>query len=80
MRARQFRLHVEGQALFRAADEIVQLAAHVPQERFGLLEGLVFLAGEDVVVDEVGRIVDVIEIFADPVERLQVAQARPCLP
>ena len=74
-RARQFGLHVEGQALLGAADEVVQLHAHVPQEGFGLLEDLVFVAGEDVVVHQIGGVVDVIEIFADPVERLQIAQA-----
>jgi hypothetical protein len=50
-------------------------AAHVPQERFGLLENLVFVAREHVVLDEIGGVFDVIEIFADPVERLQIAQS-----
>ncbi len=53
----------------------MQMHAHVPQKGFGLLEGLVFVAGEDVVLDQVGGVVDMIEIFADPIERLQVAQA-----
>ncbi len=70
----EFGLRVERQALFGATGEIMQVHAHVPQEGFRLLEGLVFVLGEDVVLDEVRRVVDTIEIFADPVERLQVPQ------
>ena len=53
----------------------MQVHPHVPLEGFRLLEGLVFLAGEDAMFHQVGGIVDVIEILADPVEGLQVAQA-----
>src|ERR1700722_17561954 len=73
--ARHFGLNVEGKTFFRAADDIVKMAADVPQKRFSLLENLVFLAREYVSIDEIRRIVDVIEILADPVERLQIAQA-----
>ena len=58
----------------------MQMHPHIPQKGFRLLEGAVFLAGEDAMLDQVGGVIDVIEIFADPVEGLQVAQARPCLP
>ncbi len=71
----EFRLHVERQAFLRAADDIMELTAHVPQERLRLLEGLVFVAAEHVVVDKIGGVVDVVKIFSDPIERLQVAQA-----
>ena len=71
---RDFELHVEGEPLFRTARDIVQLAAHVPQECFGLLEGFVFLARKNIVLDEIGCVFDVVEIFADPIERLQIAE------
>ncbi len=71
---RQIRLHIEAQPFLGAADGVMQMAAHIPEEGFGLLERLVFVMGEDVVLDEIGRILDVIDIFADPVERLQIAQ------
>ena len=71
----QRRLHVEAQPLFGAAHQVMQMHAHVPQKGFGLLEGAVLVLGEDAMLDQVGGVVDVIEILADPVERLQVAQA-----
>ena len=72
---RQCRLHVELQAFLGAPQQVMQAHAHVPQERFGLLEGLVFLAGEDAMLDQAGGVLDMIKILADPVEGLQVAQA-----
>ncbi len=52
----------------------MQMHAHVPQKGFRLLEDAIFLAGEDAMLDQVGGVVDMIEIFADPIERLQIAQ------
>ena len=71
----EFGLHVERKALLGTPDEIVQPYAHVPEKGFRFLERLVFFRREDVVLDESRRIVDVVEVFSDPVERLQVAQA-----
>ena len=73
-RRRQRRLHVEGQPLLGAAHQVMQMHAHIPQKGFGLLEGLVFVLGEDTMLDQVGGVLDMIEIFADPIERLQIAQ------
>src|SRR5690554_335685 len=42
-----FGLNVEADALFRAAREEVQLAAHRPEKILRLAEGLIFLARED---------------------------------
>ena len=53
----------------------MQMHAHIPQKGFRLLEGPVFVAGEDAMLDQIGGVIDMIEIFADPVEGLQVAQA-----
>ena len=43
-RRRQPRLHVEGQPLFRPAQQIMQMHPHIPQKGFRLLEGRVFVA------------------------------------
>src|SRR5258705_2303627 len=71
----QFRLHVEGQPFLGTAGQIMQMAAHGPENGLGLLEGLVLLLGEDAVMDEIVDVLDVIEVLADPVEGLQIAQA-----
>ncbi len=71
----EFGLNVERKSLFRPSDEIVQAYPHVPEKGFRFLERLVFFLREDVVFDESRRVVDVVEVFSDPVERLQVAQA-----
>src|SRR5690242_21135493 len=52
----------------------MQMAAHRPQPGFRLLERLVFVFGEHAVRDEIARITDAIEIFADPVESLKIPQ------
>ena len=70
----ELRLHIEGKPFFGPAGEIVQMTAHRPQEGFRLLEGLEFVFGEDAVMDEIARIFHAIKIFADPIERLQIAQ------
>ena len=51
------------------------MAAHRPEKGLALLEAGEFLRREDAGLDEVLAAVDAIEIFGDPVERLQVAQA-----
>ena len=77
---RQPRLHVKRQPFFRAAQQVMQPHPHIPQKGLGLLEGAVFLAGEDAMIHQVGGVIHVIEIFADPIERLQVAQAALAFP
>src|SRR6185312_3530829 len=69
------RLHVERQAFFRPAQQVMKMSAHVPQKGFCLLESLIFITCEDAMLYQVGGILDMIKILTDPVERLQVAQA-----
>ena len=71
----QLRLDVEGQAFLRTAGQIVQRAAHRPQEILGLAEGVEFLAGQQPFVDQRPGILDPVQIARDPYQRLQVAQA-----
>ena len=70
-----FALDVEGQALFGLAGQEMHVAAHRPEEIVGLLEELVFLAREHAELDQVGRILDPVEILGDPEQRVEVAQA-----
>ena len=72
---RNFGLHVEGQLVHRAARDVMQVAAHRPQEGLGAFEGIELVAGEQVLGDEPLRSFDAVEVFADPVQRLQIAQA-----
>ena len=53
----------------------MQVAAHRPEEALGALEALELGGGEQPGPDEVGGPLDAVDIFADPVERVEVAQA-----
>src|SRR5262249_43219195 len=68
-------LEVEDQPLLRAPGEVVQMAAHGPEEGGGLLEGRHLLGAEHAAIDEGRDVIDLIEIFRDPVEGVKVAQA-----
>ena len=67
-------LQVEGQPLLGAAGEVVEVAAHRPQEVLGALEVARLLLGEHALADQLAGLVDAIEIFGDPEQRVQVAQ------
>ena len=69
------RLVVEAQPLLGAAGEQVQMAAHRPEEALGAVEALELGGGQQPGADEVGRPLDAVDIFADPVERVEVAKA-----
>ncbi len=68
-------LHVEGQRVGGAPRGEVEVAAHGPEEILGPGEGGVFLGGEEARGDQPFGGGDAVEILADPVEGLQVAQA-----
>ncbi len=72
---RDLALDVEMQPLLRLAGEEVHVAAHRPQEILGLLEFAIFGLGEDAFLDQFLAGAHAIEIFADPEQCLQVAQA-----
>ena len=73
--ARQLGLEIEGQALLRPSGEIVQMAAHGPEEGRRLLEGRDLGGAQHPALDQSGDLVHLIEIFGDPVEGMEVAQA-----
>ena len=68
-------LHVEGQALLGALGEIVQVAAHGPQEGLRPLEPRQLLGRQHAELDQLGDVVDAVDVFRDPEQRVQVAEA-----
>ena len=67
-------LDVEGKALFRLAGDEMHLATHSPEKIIGLFEQPEFRPRQDAELDQIGRIADVVIIFGDPEQRVQVAQ------
>ena len=51
------------------------MAAHRPEEPLRTIESTEFLGGKQPGADQVSRLVDAVHIFADPIERVQVAKA-----
>ncbi len=74
------RLQIEGQPFLGAPRQEVQEAAHRPEEVLALAEGPCFLAREDAGRDRRRADLVIEEVFREPVQRVQVAQARPCRP
>ena len=72
---RHFALDVEGQAILRAAGDTVQVAAHGLQEIVGAVEELILFRRQQADADEIRAALHVVDIFADPEERMQIAQA-----
>ena len=77
---RQHRLNVEGEPLLGAAGREMQMTAHPPQKFLAALEQAELRRGEQPRRDQLPRLADVIDIFADPEQRVEVAQAALCLP
>ena len=67
-------LMVEAEPLFGAPGSEVQMAAHRPEEALGALETLELGGGQKAGIDEVRGPLDAVHIFADPIERVEVAQ------
>ena len=72
---RHFALEIEGQAVLGPVGDRVEVAAHRPEERFGAAEGAVFVLAQQADGDEFADVAHLVDVFADPVERVQVAQA-----
>ena len=72
---RDLALHVERQPLLGAAGEEMQVAAHRPQEIGAAAEGAVFLRVEHAALDQFVGLAHAVDIFRDPEQRVQVAQA-----
>ncbi len=68
-------LQVECQPVLGSSGDHVQVAAHREQEVLGPAEGAVLGGGQQPNVDQLGRGLHPMDVLADPVQRLQVAQA-----
>ena len=72
---RNLDLQIERQLIHRAFADVMQVAAHCPEEVFGAAEGGVFIMGQQARLHQTRGIRHPVQIFADPVERLQITQA-----
>ena len=71
---RDFGLQVEGEALFGAAGEVVEMAANRPQKALGAVETRRFLGRQHTQLDELADIVGAVDVFGDPEQRMQVSE------
>src|SRR4029078_9724167 len=69
------RLIFEAEPLRGAAGEKMEMATHGPEEALGAIEAFELGGGQQSRFDEVGGAVDAVYIFADPIERVEVAKA-----
>jgi hypothetical protein len=77
---RDIALDVERQALLGAAGEEMHVAADRPQKVFAAAEHLYSSRSNTPRFDQFLGLAHAINIFGDPEQRVQVAQARPCRP
>src|SRR5205814_8631610 len=68
-------LDVEGEPLLRSPSEEVHVAAHRPEEILAAAEAHVFAAIEYALLDQLLGLAHAIDVFGDPEQRMQVAQA-----
>ena len=68
------RLIFEAQPLLGPPGEQVQMAPHRPEKALGTVEAAKFGRGQKPRADQVRRALDAVDIFADPVERVEVAK------
>ena len=68
-------LQIEGQAVLGAAGEEMEVAAHRPQEILRPGEALRLLGVEHVALDQLVDAVDAVDVFGDPEQRMEIAQA-----
>ena len=72
---RHLALQVEGEPVFGAPGNVVQMAAHRPEEIGRATKPAIFGHGQQAGIDQLGGRAHLVDILADPVERVQVAQA-----
>ena len=72
---RDLALHVERQPLLGAAGKEMDVAANRPQEIGAAAEGAVFLRVEHAVFQQFIGLAHAVDVFGDPEQRMQVAQA-----
>lgn len=69
-----FDLYVEGQLFDWVIGDQMYVVVYGLQEIFGLLEGQVFVVGKKVQIYQFDGVVDVVDVFCDLVQCLQVVQ------
>ena len=67
-------LHVKGQLFRGTTGQQMQMAAHRPEERLRLGEGLILVRPEHALGHQLRAVIHVMDVFRDPEERMQVAQ------
>ena len=67
-------LEIETQALLGPSSGEMQMAAHAPEEFLAALEQAQLLRGEQARPDKILHILDLVDIFADPEQRMQIPQ------
>ena len=73
--ARDFRLQVEGEAILRPARRNMEMRPHLPQKSLGAGEPDLLFIGDQAAIHELGEAFDSVEIFGDPEQGVQIAQA-----
>ncbi len=68
-------LHIEGQLVHRAVGDHLQMTADRPEEILGVDEGGEFLRRKDAASDQFLCGADAVDVFGDPIHRLQIPQA-----
>src|SRR5690242_2972308 len=68
-------LIVEAEALLGAAGEQMQVAPNGPEEALGAIEPFELGGGQQAGADQIGRTLDTVDVFADPIEGMEIAQA-----
>ena len=71
----QLALYIEGQPFLGTPGNVVEVDAHRPQKAFGAAELTQFTGRQQPLVNQFGDGFDLIGIFADPEQRVQVTQA-----
>ena len=72
---RDIALDVKRQPLFGAAGEEMHVAADRPQEILAAAKQIVFVAVVDAALDQLFRLAHAVDVFGDPEQSVQVAQA-----
>ncbi len=67
-------LKIKGQLVHRTLADVVEMPAHGPEKVLGAVERIEFLLGKEARCHKARRVGHPVQVLADPVQRLQVAQ------
>ena len=65
-------LHIKGEPFFGPSRHKMQLAPHTPQKFLAMMKELLFLKAENTNLDEIIDVLDAIDIFRDPEQRVEI--------